>query len=93
MKQAGSDVMGVDWRINAKDAWNILGDDVAMQGNLDPVTLFAPIPVLQNRAAAIIDQMKGHPGFIFNLGHGVLPETSVDHVEALIDFVHDYGKN
>ncbi|MEM7029675.1 MAG: uroporphyrinogen decarboxylase [Chloroflexota bacterium] len=91
MKEAGSDVMGVDWRINMKDAWRILGDDVALQGNLDPVTLFAPIPILQKRAANIIDQMKDHPGFIFNLGHGILPETSVDHVEALVDFVHDYS--
>jgi len=90
IKEAGSDVVGVDWRIEAKKAWQILGDEVAMQGNLDPVTLFAPIPTLRQRAAAILDQVKGHPGFIFNLGHGVLPQTSVEHVAALMDFVHTY---
>jgi uroporphyrinogen decarboxylase len=89
IKAAGSDVVGVDWRIEIGQARQILGDDVAIQGNLDPVMLFAPLPVLKQRAAAILDQMAGQP-FIFNLGHGILPNTPVEHVAALIDFVHEY---
>jgi uroporphyrinogen decarboxylase len=90
IKSAGSDVVGVDWRIDMDQARQILGDDVAIQGNLDPVTLFAPLPVLKQQAAAILDQVAGQPGFIFNLGHGILPKTPVDNVAALIDFVHEY---
>jgi len=88
MKAAGGDVIGLDWRIEPQQARQILGDEVALQGNLDPVTLFAPIPLIQRRAATILEQMKGAPGFIFNLGHGILPQTPVEHVTALIDFVH-----
>jgi uroporphyrinogen decarboxylase len=91
IKEAGGDVIGVDWRIELNQARRILGDDVAIQGNLDPVTLFAPLPVLKQRAAAILDQMAGCPGFIFNLGHGILPNTPVRHVAALIDFIHEYN--
>ncbi|MFQ5612313.1 MAG: uroporphyrinogen decarboxylase [Anaerolineae bacterium] len=91
IKAAGSDVVGVDWRIDLDQAWRILGDEVAVQGNLDPVTLFAPLPRLKERAAAVLDQAGGRPGFIFNLGHGVLPGTPVEHVAALVDFVHEYG--
>jgi uroporphyrinogen decarboxylase len=90
LKAAGGDVIGVDWRIELNQARRILGDDVAIQGNLDPVTLFAPVPVVKQRAAAILDQMAGRPGFIFNLGHGVLPHTPIEHVAALIDFIHEY---
>jgi uroporphyrinogen decarboxylase len=89
IKAAGSDVVGVDWRIEIGQARQILGDDVALQGNLDPVMLFAPMPLLKQRAAAILDQMAGQP-FIFNLGHGILPNTPVEHVAALIDFAHEY---
>jgi uroporphyrinogen decarboxylase len=90
IKQAGSDVVGVDWRIELSQARKILGDEVAIQGNLDPVLLFAPLPTLKQRAAAILDQIAGHPGFIFNLGHGILPDTPVEHVMVLVDFVHEY---
>ena len=90
IKSSGSDVVGVDWRIDLREARRILGNEVVMQGNLDPVTLFAPIPVLQQRTAAVLDQVKGDPGFIFNLGHGILPQTPVDHVAALVDYVHHY---
>ncbi len=92
IKEAGGDVIGVDWRIEMADARKILGADVAMQGNLDPVTLFAPSEVLKRRAAAIIDPMRGHPGFIFNLGHGLHKETSPEKVAELVDFVHKYSK-
>jgi len=91
IKEAGGDVIGVDWRIEMTEARKILGTDVAMQGNLDPVTLFAPSDVLKKRAAAIIDQMRGHPGFIFNLGHGLLKETPTGIVAELVDFVHEYS--
>jgi uroporphyrinogen decarboxylase len=64
---------------------------VAIQGNLDPVVLFAPIPVLKQRVAAILDQINSQPGFIFNLGHGILPQTPVENVTALIDFIHEYN--
>jgi uroporphyrinogen decarboxylase len=90
IKSAGSDVVGVDWRIDIGKARRILGGDVAIQGNLDPVVLFAPLPVLKQRVTAILDQIGDRPGFIFNLGHGILPKTPVDNVAALIDFVHEY---
>jgi uroporphyrinogen decarboxylase len=92
IQQAGSDVVSVDWRIDLQKAWQILGNEVALQGNLDPVTLFAPLPILKKRVAAILDQVKAHPGFIFNLGHGILPQTPVEHVAALCDFVHTYRR-
>ncbi len=93
LKAAGGDVIGLDWRIEPQHARQILGNDVALQGNLDPVTLFAPIPILKQRAAIIMEQMAGAPGFIFNLGHGILPQTPVEHVAALVDFVHQTSNN
>ena len=63
-----------------------------MQGNLDPTALLAPIPELKARAAAILAQAAGRPGHIFNLGHGILPETPVDHVRALVETVHDLSR-
>lgn len=90
IKAAGGDVIGVDWRIELEQARQILGDDTVIQGNLDPVLLFAPIPVLKEQAATILRQVANKPGFIFNLGHGILPKTPVDHVAALIDFVHEW---
>jgi uroporphyrinogen decarboxylase len=92
IRQAGGDVIGVDWRIDLADAWRQLGDDVAVQGNLDPVVLFAPIPEIKRQAAQILDSVKGQPGHIFNLGHGILQHTPVEHVAALVDFVHKYTK-
>jgi uroporphyrinogen decarboxylase len=93
IQQAGGDVIGVDWRIDLATAWQQLGDGVAVQGNLDPVTLFAPIPEIKRQAGHILDQVKGRPGHIFNLGHGILQHTPVEHVAALVDFVHDYTGN
>lgn len=90
IKEAGGDVISVDWRIDLAGAWQQLGDDVAVQGNLDPVALFAPVPVLQEQAATILNSVKGKPGHIFNLGHGILQHTPVEHVAALVDFVHEY---
>jgi uroporphyrinogen decarboxylase len=90
IKEAGSDVIGVDWRVNLDTAWQRLGDDVAVQGNLDPIALFAPWPELKRRAQRVLDQAAGRPGHIFNLGHGILPQTPVENVKRLVDFVHEY---
>ena len=90
IRDTGGDVIGVDWRIDIDHARTILGNDVTIQGNLDPVALFAPWDELQKRAKDILDRMNGQNGYIFNLGHGILPNTPVDNVKRLVDFVHDY---
>jgi uroporphyrinogen decarboxylase len=92
IQAAGGDVIGVDWRIDLAQAWRILGDGVSVQGNLDPVALFADWEALTARARHILDGVQGKPGHIFNLGHGVLPETPVDNVRRLVDFVHEYSQ-
>jgi len=89
MREAGGDVIGLDWRVNLGEAWTRLGHDVAVQGNLDPIALFAEVPEIRSRARAILDQAAGRPGHIFNLGHGILPETPVEHAIALVDAVHE----
>jgi uroporphyrinogen decarboxylase len=89
MREAGGDVIGLDWRVNLGEAWARLGYDIAVQGNLDPIALFADVPEIRNRARAILDQAAGRAGHIFNLGHGILPETPVDHAIALVDAVHE----
>jgi uroporphyrinogen decarboxylase len=89
IRRAGGDVIGLDWRVNLDDGWKLVGNDVAIQGNLDPVALFAPIKEIRARAADILRRAGGRPGHIFNLGHGVLPDTPVDHVIALVDAVHE----
>lgn len=89
LRAAGGDVIGLDWRVDLDAGWARVGHDVAVQGNLDPVTLFAPIPAIREAAARILDQAGGRHGHVFNLGHGVLPETPVDHVRALVDAVHE----
>jgi uroporphyrinogen decarboxylase len=88
LRDTGADVIGVDWRIELGEARRRLGLEVAVQGNLDPIALFAPWDALRPRAQSVLDQAAGEPGHIFNLGHGVLPETPVDHVKRLVDFVH-----
>ena len=92
MREAGGNVIGIDWRTYLDDAWNRLGGSVAVQGNLDPVTLFAPWELLRGRAQDILDRASGRPGHIFNLGHGILPSTPVDSVKALADYVHEYSR-
>jgi uroporphyrinogen decarboxylase len=89
MRQAGGDVIGLDWRVELGQAWQRLGSGVAVQGNLDPAALLAPVAELKEKARRILAQAGGRPGHIFNLGHGVLPETAVDHVVALVDAVHE----
>jgi uroporphyrinogen decarboxylase len=91
MKRAGGNVIGVDWRINIREAWERLGYDVAIQGNLDPVVLFGSVDLIGREVKRILDRVEGRPGHIFNLGHGILPNTPVDHVAALVDMVHEYS--
>ena len=92
LKQAGGDVIGIDWRIDLAEAGQLLGADVAIQGNLDPIVLFAPIDEIKRQTARILDSVKDRPGHIFNLGHGILQHTPVEHVAALVDFIHEYTK-
>jgi uroporphyrinogen decarboxylase len=89
MRSAGGDVIGLDWRVDLAEAWQRLGPDVGVQGNLDPVVLFAEIPEIKRRVHYVLEQAARRPGHIFNLGHGLLPETPVDHVIALVDAVHE----
>ena len=91
MKQAGGNVIGVDWRVNLGEAWTRIGYDVGIQGNLDPVVLLGPVNLIKKEVKRILDQAEGRPGHIFNLGHGILPNTPVDHVAALVDMVHEYS--
>ncbi len=89
MRAAGGDVIGIDWRIDLGAAWRRVGYDVGVQGNLDPVTLLAPVSEIREHVARILDRARGHDGHIFNLGHGVLPGTPVEHAIALVDMVHE----
>ena len=91
MKQAGGDVIGVDWRVDLAEAWRRLGYDVAIQGNLDPVILLGPRDLIEKEVKRILNGVKGRPGHIFNLGHGILPNTPFDHVTALVNMVHEYS--
>jgi uroporphyrinogen decarboxylase len=92
LREAGGDVIGLDWRIHLDEGWDVLGDDVAVQGNLEPMLLFAPIPTLRRRTDEILRRAGRRPGHIFNLGHGILPGTPVDAVEALVEHVHTASK-
>lgn len=89
MSDAGGDVIGLDWRTPLGQGWEQVGFNKAVMGNLDPVTLFSPRSVIRSQAKRILDQAAGRPGHIFNLGHGILPETPVDNVVALVDMVHE----
>jgi len=89
MATAGSSVVGVDWRSNLDEAWAVIGEDRAVQGNLDPVALFAPTDELERRVVDILDRAGGRPGHIFNLGHGILPQTPPEAVGFVADLVHD----
>jgi uroporphyrinogen decarboxylase len=88
-RSAGGHVLGLDWRVDLGAAWARVGHDVAIQGNLDPAALLGPPAEIRRRARDILARAEGRPGHIFNLGHGVLPDTPVDHVRALVDAVHE----
>ncbi|MEP6636900.1 MAG: uroporphyrinogen decarboxylase family protein, partial [Acidobacteriota bacterium] len=89
MRAAGGDVIGLDWRVRLGEAWQSLGENVAVMGNLDPVALFATQNHVRTEAEKILGQAAGRPGHIFNLGHGILPETPVENVIALVEAVHE----
>ena len=89
MKETGADVIGLDWRIPLDEGWARVGG--AVQGNLDPVTLFADWEQVRRRAQEILDRAAGRPGHIFNLGHGILPETPAENVKALAAYVREHS--
>jgi uroporphyrinogen decarboxylase len=91
MKRAGGTVLGLDWRLPLDQGWKIIGYDRAVQGNLDPATLFAPLPEIKARVRDILRRAEGRAGHIFNLGHGILQNTPVDSVRAVVDMVHEYS--
>src|SRR5437763_13369170 len=88
MKEAGGDVIGLDWRVRLDEAWARLGD-VAVMGNFDSIALFTTPDIIRRRAKTIIEQAANRPGHVFNLGHGILPETPVENVVALVEAVHE----
>lgn len=88
MKAAGGSVIGLDWRTPIPFGRSVLGGDVAVQGNLDPAYLFAPLAVLREKVDAVLRSNNGAPGFIFNLGHGILQHTPVENVKAVVEMVH-----
>jgi len=92
LRQAGGDVIGVDWRIDIGTAWRRLEYKVGVQGNLDPAALFAPVPVIRNKVKKVLQSAANRSGHIFNLGHGILPQTPVENVIALVEAVHELSQ-
>jgi uroporphyrinogen decarboxylase len=92
MQDAGGDVIGLDWRVDLGQAWRRLGDGVAVQGNLDPVLLLSSPDEIRRGVRAVLDAAGRRPGHVFNLGHGVLPETPWTHVVAMVDAVHEMSE-
>ena len=91
MSETSAEVLGLDWRVPLDEGWRIMGHQHAVQGNLDPVTLFASWSEVKQRAQQILRLADGRPGHIFNLGHGILPHTPVENVKMLAEFVHDFS--
>ena len=91
MRETGADVLGLDWRTPLGKAWRELDYACAVQGNLDPITLFAEPELIRNRVRHILDEAAGRPGHIFNLGHGIVPGTPVENVQAVVKFVREYS--
>ncbi|MDE2059376.1 MAG: uroporphyrinogen decarboxylase [candidate division NC10 bacterium] len=89
IREAGGNVIGLDWRVDLGKAWAGLGYEVGVQGNLDPMALFAEPDQIRRLAGRVLERAAKRPGHIFNLGHGILPQTSVDHLRVLIDYVHE----
>jgi uroporphyrinogen decarboxylase len=92
IRAAGGDVIGADWRIAIDDAWDRIGVDRAIQGNLDPTLLLGPTPRMFQQAEDILQRVGSRPGHIFNLGHGILPSTPVEHVQMLAQYVHSASR-
>jgi uroporphyrinogen decarboxylase len=93
IKKSGADVIGIDWRIDMSDAIKKLGKKIVVQGNLDPCALFLPKEKIEDRVKDMLWKGEAAKGHIFNLGHGVLPQTPVENVIALVEAVHTYGRN
>jgi uroporphyrinogen decarboxylase len=91
MRETGADVLGLDWRIPLDEGWRAVGPGCAVQGNLDPITLFAPEDVLQARVREILDLAAGRAGHVFNLGHGIVPGTPVENVLRVVEWVKQFG--
>ena len=92
LRDAGGDVIGVDWRIPIDEAWDRIGADRAVQGNLDPTLLLGPTSRMFEQTDEVLSRAAGRPGHIFNLGHGILPSTPVEHVQMLAQYVHSAGR-
>ncbi len=92
LTESGADVIGVDWRVDLDRAWERIGSDRAVQGNLDPTLLFAPRAEIERQVDAILTQADGRDGHIFNLGHGILPQTPVDNVQFVTELVHQHSE-
>jgi uroporphyrinogen decarboxylase len=91
IRSCGADVIGVDWRVDLAEASRLLEHRFVLQGNLDPCAMLAPTAVIERRAVEILERGRNLPGHVFNLGHGVLPETPVEHLHALVDAVKRHG--
>jgi uroporphyrinogen decarboxylase len=92
MRETGADVLGLDWRIPLDEGWKMLQYGCAVQGNLDPITLFAEPELLRKRVYEVLHQAAGRPGHIFNLGHGIVPGTPVENVQRVVEYVREYAK-
>jgi uroporphyrinogen decarboxylase len=92
MRETGADVIGLDWRVPLDQGWATLGHAVAVQGNLDPITLFANEDLLRQRVRQILEQAGGRPGHIFNLGHGIVPGTPVENVQRVVQYVREFSR-
>jgi uroporphyrinogen decarboxylase len=92
LRDAGPEVVGVDWRVPLDEARRRLGPTVALQGNLDPAVCLAPWPVVEAQTHDVLARNAGHPGHVFNLGHGVLPELDPGVLKGVVDLVHEHGR-
>lgn len=91
MRETGADVIGLDWRVPLEVGWKSVGYGCGVQGNLDPISLFAPLEVLKSRVTEVLDAAEGRSGHIFNLGHGIVPGTPVESVIQVVKWVKEYG--
>ena len=90
--EAGGDVVGLDWRCNLDEAWNRVGADKAVQGNIDPISLFGSKDFIRKRVQEILDRAGGRNGHIMNLGHGILQQTPLESAEEFINATHELSK-